>query len=228
MDEGHAVCRLGELVVIRHRGECPGGSDGLASPRLTVEPAAVASFSRPRRTPTARGDSPAEQTGRPGRLSRGLPLIVEPPGLARITTGGVVRPRPVGNRFDPGDGRWPACRGSACKSRFSVEQPAGELPHRHRPAALEGRLQHGGLPRQPERQGRLQAQPPGRRSRRSTPSLDPRPVRPPDRSGSRAERSLIVLKPTGRRRPRRGPSDSRRDSIEAATLLRMDRRGCPR
>ncbi len=68
---------------------------------------------------------------------------------------------------------------------------SGELSDRRRSPALQGWLQHGGLPRQSQWQGRIPAQFAGRRASLRFSSLDPRPVRPafePDRARAELDR----------------------------------------
>ena len=116
-----------------------------------------------------------------------------------------------------------ACR-RPCE--FRRTEAASQLPHRHRPVALEGRLQHGGVPRQSQRQGGLQAEPARRRPVLRLPVADPRPVRPaaqPDRAGIELDRAQA----DGGHSPRRGPAvPSRLD--RGPDAARLDRRGCQR
>ena len=97
-------------------------------------------------------------------------------------------------RHPPHPGRRPGRRGAGGSPQRNSIRPA-ELPPRRRRAAGEGRVQHGGVPRQPERQGGVQAQPPGGRSRR-------RPARADEGCAGAAGRSG---------RPRREPDPAQAD-----------------
>ena len=89
----------------------------------------------------------------------------------------------------------PARRGSSPPS-LRPAAAGGQLSQRRRAPALQGGLQHGGLPRQLQRQGGLPAQPPRRRPGLRLPVADPRRAGPPHQPAA-PERSLVLLKPTG-------------------------------
>ena len=107
-------------------------------------------------------------------------FAVEPTGMARASKTGVVTPGgdgPGSLRVEAGGktdrGPDPGRRGGS--------GAAGELSAGRGGAAVEGRVQRGGLPRQPQRQGGLPAQPPGRRPDVRPGLADPRRLGPPGR-----------------------------------------------
>ena len=189
--------------------------DGLASPRLTVEPAAVALSGLDARQQLAVTLHRADGTLRD--VTRTCQLVVEPPGLARITTHGVVHPVRVGT----GSIRVMA-EGLHAEVSLQVEDLG-----RARPASFRADIVpllskagcnmgacHGNLSGKGGFKLSLRGEDPGFDHVALT----------RDQLGRRidrltAERSLIVLKPTGGL-AHEGGQRFRRDSVEAATLIR--------
>ncbi len=241
-------------AVVRRSGvvaaDCRGGALWLCV--LATFGAAIAAPANRRSRIAARGRARKGQPGRsPGAaaarrdacarrmdplrdVTRLCQFRAEPAALAEIGRNGLVSPQADGQGsllVEPGrslhEGR-PS--GRACGLGATAR-----VAHRRRPAFLESRLQHGGLPRQFERQGGLSAELAGRRSGVRSCLAHARRERPPrerDRPGEQPGPAQAVWDSSPHEGGRRFGRDSDRGrgccSTGSSTALRTSDRRCAR